>query len=49
MANGEIVEVLVRGAAVGGFLGLAIAVGRGGASSARVIESETYARDAAPQ
>ena len=36
MANGEILEVLVRGAAVGGFLGLAIAVGRGGVSSARV-------------
>jgi AraC-like DNA-binding protein len=36
MANGEILEVLARGAAVGGFLGLAIAVGRGGASSARV-------------
>ena len=36
MASGQILEVLVRGAAVGGFLGLAIAVGRGGASSARV-------------
>jgi AraC-like DNA-binding protein len=36
MDHGEILEVLVRGAAVGGFLGLAIAVGRGGASSARV-------------
>jgi AraC-like DNA-binding protein len=36
MANGEILEALVRGAALGAFLGLAIAVGRGGASSARV-------------
>jgi len=35
MANGEILEVLVRGAAVGAFLGLAIAVSRIGSSSAR--------------
>jgi len=36
MVNREILEVLVRGAAAGAFLGLAIAVGRAGASSARV-------------
>jgi AraC-like DNA-binding protein len=36
MADARIIEILVRGAAVGAFLGLAIAVGRGGASSARV-------------
>jgi len=36
MENAEILEVLARGAAAGVFLGLAIVVGRGSCSPARV-------------
>ncbi|MCW3847911.1 helix-turn-helix transcriptional regulator [Sphingomonas sp. LB-2] len=36
MSNAPILELLLRGAAVGGFLGLAIAIGRGGFARARV-------------
>jgi AraC-like DNA-binding protein len=36
MGDGQILEVLARGAAVGAFLGLAIVVGRGGAAPARL-------------
>ncbi|MBN8812322.1 MULTISPECIES: hypothetical protein [unclassified Sphingomonas] len=36
MSNAAALELLVRGAAVGGFLALAIAIGRGGSARARV-------------
>jgi AraC-like DNA-binding protein len=36
MSNAPILEILLRGAAVGAFLGLAIAIGRGGFARARV-------------
>lgn len=36
MSEGQILEVMIRGAAVGGFVGLALAIGRDGRSPARV-------------